>query len=1101
MSSRFTRSHFLRLLAALAGGGLSASPVGAFAAPRRVSGEQVFETTEAETATIDGRHWDTPIVGGSTVDAVHRSVLLRFPGAADDIGFLLRQGRLLVKAELSLFYDGYEIVPEGYTCRDAMGRPLWTADPPTWHVQAWPVRRPWIADAADGPTFNASVNGRRYWARYGATDPAHDRFAEPLDAQELSLKASEARFDITRLLASDMLAREAGRRLLLLEECGFLLRKVETYDSRYRQLNDAYEWAMPTGGHGLRFARPRLLLTCRPIVGGGTVAVSLPPRLDRHALLSADGSQPTARLPPPQEIVARAARALAGGLQGGLQGGRGAPRPDWQLARIAELHRVGGDRVSGWARVDGEEGYAGWQRRLAELLAMPPRYWMGWEIADQLLVWYLFRDLLPAPVQDHLRGYWRAWLQPDLPTSAFVHPQSRDAIDYWKRNHDWRGRASFFRDGYNFAVSTQNFNHTAAMGALLGGAVIDADLPMADGRHGLEHLALRFWAFLDGTTQEMLDHYYLSITLSAQKMFADHGPAARDRLMGRILVDRTMEMLATVHHPRLRRFVSSSGRARLSGVLVEQDGIYAALHTASRDGIVNYLDRPAEATEHGMPVWGYDFPPGRAAMQSLAAPWMPAWAAALVDDKPLPFEETAAETLRGNFKPPLWRRSWLGAWHGLASTDIRAGAFDLLGQWVRAPRTATGIEDLGTLTVRYVASGPAGGPDLTTTQGGGAAAAGLTFTFQSCNRAIVFAKPHTDRERLTAGLGKEDITRLGTVIGLWNFARPPRWTLYADDRPIDSFPHRLAAGQRLLLHDGVSYLAILPLPATDLGRDVAIEVATGVPGKAEPNGALVAPALTISILNLDRARPVAPDSLDLRALATRTFGGFALEMGDAHQHGSFEAFARHIRAGRLDATWDERRRRLDVAWRTGDDLLEAGFGTDVAQPSAHYPIEPSALERAIPYRRLNGAWPYLPPGLERDTSWSQQGTTGRLEKNGAVLTTEEGRKAYLQADPLDGPGRGAVVAFNPLPDPQPFALALRDGVRFAADGKVGLLRVEYRPWERAFDIAHVLAPGQDGPGMARAFTISGLAQRPRVTLNGRAVEARAVEASFHIPHA
>ena len=38
---------------------------------------------------------------------------------------------------------------------------------------------------------------------------------------------------------------------------------------------------------------------------------------------------------------------------------------------------------------------------------------------------------------------------------------------------------------------------------------------MADGRHGLETLPLRFWGFLDGSTQEMLDHYYLSITLSA----------------------------------------------------------------------------------------------------------------------------------------------------------------------------------------------------------------------------------------------------------------------------------------------------------------------------------------------------------------------------------------------------------------------------------------------------------------------------------------------------------------------------------------------------------------------------------------------------------
>jgi hypothetical protein len=1005
-------------------------------------------------------------------------VLLRFPDAADTIAILLRKGKLVLKAELSLQYDGYEIVPTGYTCREAVGRKLWTDNPPSWHVQAWPLRQPWIADKATGPTFNASVNGRRYWARYGASDLERDRYADLVAPQELSVTAREARFDITRLLATDVLARDAGARLLMLEQCGFLLRKVETYDSRYRQA-DAYEWAMPTGGHGLSFTKPRLLLTCRPITG--TVAVTMPSRLDRKALLTADGSRPTAVMFTPQEIVERATRALAPGLQG---------RPDWQLARIGELHKVGGDQASNWSSVAGDEGYKAYQKRLREVLAMPPRYWMGWEIAEQLLVWYVFRDLLPAPVQDHVKNYWRAWLQPDLETSAFLHPQSRDAIDYYRRNQDWRGRASFFRDGYNFAVSTQNFNHTAAMGALLGGAMIDGAWPMADGRHGLEALPLRFWAFLDGTTQEMLDHYYLSITLSAQKMFADYAPAPIDRLMGRILVDRTMEMLVSVHHPKLRRFVSSSGRARVSGVLVEQDGVYGAVHASSRNGTANYLDKPANATAEGMPVWGYDFPPGRAAIQSLQSPWTPDWVAGLIDDKPVPFEETSAETIRGNFKPPLWRRAWLGAWHGLASTDIRDRSVDVLGQWVREPKVATGLNDLGTLTVRYAANGP----DLTTTREGMANAAGLTLTYQSRNRAIIFAKPHTNRDKLLATLGEQGVGRLATVVGLWNFSQPRTWTLHADGRKIESFPHRLKAGQRILIHDGVSYLAILPLPASDLGRDVEIEIAAGVAGKAEPSGAMVAPALTISMFNLRRDQPIAPKSLDLRAVTTRTYGGLVLEMGDAEQHGSFEGFVRHIDAAQLSATWNEGKRQLDVAYRSGGDLLEAGFTTDFGQSNTgHFPIDPGAQERAIPYRRLNGAWPYLPPGLERDTSWAQQGTTGRLEKAGAVLVTESGRKAYLIADPVSG----AVVGYNPLPDLQAFSLAARDGVVFRADGKVGLLRLEYRPWEKACDICHALKPGEENDA-ARSFTISGLAVPPRVTLNGRPADVRVAGQAFQI---
>lgn len=1073
MSLRLTRAKFLRAAAAVGTGVLPSSA--------QARSEDLLEITNNETATIDGRYWDMPIVGGNTVDAVHRSVLLRFPDAADAIAALLQQGRSLLKVELSLQYDSYEIVPSGYTCRVGLGRKLWTDDPPTWHVQAWPLRQSWIADKATGPTFNASVNGRRFWGRYGAADSARDRWPDLMEPQELSVAEREARFDITKLLSTDVLARELDARLLALEQCGFILRKVETYDTRYRQKGDAYEWAVPTGGHGLRFTNPRLLVASRPVTGG--VAVNLPARPDRAALPDADGSRPTAVMPTPQDVVERTARALAAGLD---------RQQDWQVERIAELRRVSGDQASKWAGLAGEASYKAYQRRLSDVLAMPPRYWLGWTVADDLLVWHVFRDLLPDPVQDHMKEYWRAWLQPDLPTSAFVHPQSSAATDYYRRNHDWRGRASFFRDGYNFAVSTQNFNHTAAMGALLGGAMIDGEAPMADGRHGLEALPLRFWSFLDGSTQEMLDHYYLSITLSAQKMFADFAPTLLDRLMGRIMVERTMEMLISIHHPQVRRFIASSGRARLSGVLIEQDGIYGAVHSASRKGVANYLDRPAGATEHGMPLWGTDFPPGRVAIQSQPAPWMPDWVSSLIDDKPVPFEDTAAETTRGYFKPPLWRRTWLGAWHGLASADMRGHTIDVLGQWVREPRPATRLEELGTLTVRYAANEP----DLATTRGGvPPRTAGLLLTCQSRNRAIIFGKPHTNRDRLLAGLGEDGVTRLATVVGLWNFSQPRTWTLYAGGQRIETFPHRLKAGQRVLVHDGVSYLAILPLPASNLGRDVDIEIAAGIAGKVEPTGAAVAPALTVSIFNLRRDEPIPPRSLDLAAVASRTYGGLVLEMGDREQHGSFEAFARHIEAAELKADWNEDKRQLDVAYKSGGDLLEAGFTTDFAQAKEdHFPVAPGAQGRAIPYRRLNGAWPYLPAGLERDTTWAQQGTTGRLEKAGAVLVGEPGRKAYLIADPLTG----AVIGYNPLPDPQPFALTTRDGVSLSADGKVGLLRVEYRPWDRTCDITHALKPEQDGAGMAKSFTISGLAEPPNVTLNGRPADVRPVGQAFQV---
>jgi hypothetical protein len=266
------------------------------------------EIADSETATIDGRIWDKPIVGGKTVDAVHRSVLLRFPAMAEPIAAKLAKGYAVARAELVLAYEGYEIVPPEYTCRVGLGQKVWTENPPTWHIQAWPLRRPWIADPLLGPTFNANVNGRRYWSQYGAVNGNGDRYS-PLEAQELSIGKPEARIDISRLFLTDMLAQEPAMRLRSLEQRGFLLHKIETYDSRYRVSGDVYEWAMPTGGHGLRFAAPRLAIVCKPLAKGNTVAVALPRSLPRDELIrpSDDARRPRS----PASLGKRAHRRTA----------------------------------------------------------------------------------------------------------------------------------------------------------------------------------------------------------------------------------------------------------------------------------------------------------------------------------------------------------------------------------------------------------------------------------------------------------------------------------------------------------------------------------------------------------------------------------------------------------------------------------------------------------------------------------------------------------------------------------------------------------------------------------------------------------------------
>ena len=81
--------------------------------------------------------------------------------------------------------------------------------------------------------------------------------------------------------------------------------------------------------------------------------------------------------------------------------------------------------------------------------------------------------------------------------------------------------------------------------------------------------------------------------------------------MGRILVDRTMEMLITAYHSRAAPLRIVGGpRAHRRPSFLEQDGIYGALHTVSKDGAANYLDQPANAKAAGHGGLGLRLPAG-----------------------------------------------------------------------------------------------------------------------------------------------------------------------------------------------------------------------------------------------------------------------------------------------------------------------------------------------------------------------------------------------------------------------------------------------------------------------------------------------------------
>ena len=102
---------------------------------------------------------------------------------------------------------------------------------------------------------------------------------------------------------------------------------------------------------------------------------------------------------------------------------------EWQFERVMELYKLGGDRVTNWIKAMEAGDRLQYEQLIRGILATPPRYWKGWSIQDDLLVWYLYRNLLPAPVQDHIKAYWEAWLMPDVPTGrCFIHRAGRTQI-------------------------------------------------------------------------------------------------------------------------------------------------------------------------------------------------------------------------------------------------------------------------------------------------------------------------------------------------------------------------------------------------------------------------------------------------------------------------------------------------------------------------------------------------------------------------------------------------------------------------------------------------------------------------------------------------
>jgi len=1021
--------------------------------------------------------WSTDKPGAVVFDAVHRSLLLRFPDAAEQIAKAVKSGLTIEKVEIVFNFVDTEYFPMDYVLPDGMSfmGDLWVRLQPRWHAVGWALREPWKTDAQYGPTFNASVNGKRYWAHFGGQDETSDRFANSFGPTEISTKSPQNGMDVTALFTGASYGKTLAERLRTFTDCGIIVRKWETYDALYN--NGGYEFGGAPGHRGIRIKAPKLIVTLSP--GNVDLGGELPPPAD-VANLPASG-QPTAVLPSAahiKEMIETYAFKRAAGM------------PQWQWQRIEELFAISKNGGGGFPAT--EEAYLKW---IDEWLAVPYRQFRGHHTTMSTHDCLLYAQTWPAPVREHMKKYWDAWLLPGRPYTELQHNQwmiwTKEGNSYYNTTGDWRGNHSFYRDSYTRFMSTMNFNHNAIIAALLGGSFTGNAEAMDDGRFGLETILLRLWSWYDGTTQESIDHYYLGLSLYGQKSFQDLAPTELDRIMGHSMLIKTMDELASCYHPGFKRFIATAGRTGVAEMLGINEGVNSILHTVSKKGALHDVDNPDRL---GMPVAGTDLPPDLVARQAMRGAWMPLWMGNIVDDKPLPYELTASYKQWGGYREkPLWKRSYLGRNYGLATLDISVGneTIPVMAQWRREAQPADHLQDTGLLLMRYGINTTEfydtiyHGTTQANPNGSVGTQGGHTVALQHRNKAIVLTSPFDKLEYSGGRPIPEKITSLQSSIAIANYQKNPTWKIYIDGQPLGELPAKARINSRITIDDGETFIGIIPLPATDLGRTEEVLITTGGEPVVLQGGGKAAPTLIINSYNYyNQNVPLDKTTADWKKI-DRASGGFIIEMGEQADFPTFADFQKHLDATKVETQWQESEGILNLTYTTGTDKIELGFRPEYE--GGWGKIVPS--DRCFTYRRVNGEWPYLPEGMDRDTTLSQQGRTGRLEKAGAVLCSQPGLMAYLLVEPISG----NVLFANPLPDPQYMTMDVPGGVRVRADGRLGLMHLIVNPKENSIDLNYALKPAQRGANMAEGLYFFGLADKPRMLLNGAELEPSLIE--------
>lgn len=1090
--------------------------------------------------------------GALVFDAVHRSLLVRFPGCAQEIASKLAAGNRISKLELLLDYFDTELWPEGYIVPPALGSigSKWRDTQPNWNAVAFALRKPWKADPTDGPTYNAYINGKGFWKEYGAANKDFDRFVPELGSAEVSSSQPVGAIDVTDTVNNTTYGATLQDRIIRLEACGFIVKKQEIYDVKFCLPGVGDEWTSATGGRGILLKRVRLKITYEDMQPPVTLVL---PNFDldfntlKATLAATPDGSPTATLPTAGEIA-----TLANDLR--------FQQPSWmtetwQWNNVSNLARLRGDNINPvvppivnidpavplFPEANSVAGFEAW---IDIQLGVPPRTSRflgqgGAKGAPELISEY-FRyqaalSKLPSVI-DHWSLYWWSWLAPGraYPTFSFNSPPPRgwargingtaegpsgqQAQAYYTATKDWRGNFSIYRT-YTRIQGTANYNFTAIAGACGGSkqsgspALIESEVIK-----GIEENLVRKWCWQDGSFQEFIDHYYLGFSLKASKALQciSVGSSSSPYLaiLNASVQAKMIEGVTTLWHPRLRRFTSPSDRTGIAYLVGIQEGASCVVHTLSPNGALTDVPSggaapPAElsvprinsANVSKMPVFAGDVTPAEVAFlfADPVAPWAPTWVSNIIDNKPIPFWAVSTSRDYASFPtPPRWKCSYQGANYGLASVDIasKKETNPFMAQWRRSSvSSVNSMLELSTLIAKaavnrtemlYTEGGePANAPESAIKQMNAKGQQGqYQFAVQYRNKAVFLASPVT--RGAAAGSTpwsflnikpNENIKSIQCTISLISLSAPT-WKIYVGNNPtpIAVFPpHQIPLSTPydfkasvIFLEDGDTYLAIIPLPGTNLGRDADVEIfsappfSTAIPstGEIRPTkmqggggsggDCIMQEALRINLYNYKSSAALPRNNNSRRDEVNRAFSGFVLEMGDASDSSSFATFRTRILNGSLTVSQSTSSPfRVDIEFTSGGDTLRTQFlplYNGEANPTLAFPAgsRTVALAGSAPTSLYNKT--VLGRPLDIDTNLTQQGKSGELNKNGAIVRLETKATGYLQTEPQSGTSLALIAS---LPDTDftswffsaPIPVPGHPTVVVTADGRLGLLQV------------------------------------------------------------